>query len=257
MKRAILALVSTLAATQSGAQSPDSVRTIGTVVVTASKSPAEKSSLSQSVTTITGDELRARGVARVSDALRSVPGASVVQNGTTGSVNTLFLRGGESRYTKVLIDGVAVNASGGFFDFSHLTTDNIDRIEVVRGPASVVHGADAMSGVIQISLAWGGQGNSRPKARAGHMVRVRPALYERKRRRHALLTRWVGSQNGRVSTSTNQYYNERSAACFVRASRGSRHRNLSRYGAAEFHYPRTTPELRSTRMPIAFSIASR
>ena len=62
----------------------------------------------------------------------------MVQNGSTGSVNTLFLRGGESRYTKVLVDGVAVNAPGGFFDFSHLTTDNVERIEIVRGPASVV-----------------------------------------------------------------------------------------------------------------------
>ena len=107
-------------------------------------------SVTQPVTVITGEELRARGITRVSDALRSVPGATLVQNGSVGSVNSLFLRGGESRYTKVLIDGVAVNAPGGFFDFSHLTTDNIERIEVVRGPASVVYGADAVSGVIQI-----------------------------------------------------------------------------------------------------------
>ena len=87
---------------------------------------------------------------RVSDALQLVPGATLAQNGSYGSVSSLFLRGGESRYTKVLIDGVAVNQAGGYFDFSHLTTDNIDRIEVVRGPASVLYGADAVTGIIQI-----------------------------------------------------------------------------------------------------------
>src|SRR6202022_262823 len=89
-------------------------------------------------------------VTRVSDAVREGPGAALVQNGSYGAVTSLFLRGGESRYTKVLIDGVAVNAPGGFFDFSHLTTDNIDRIEIVRGPASVLYGADAVSGIVQI-----------------------------------------------------------------------------------------------------------
>jgi vitamin B12 transporter len=109
---------------------------------------------------ISGEELRARGVARVSDALREVPGASIVQSGSFGSVTSLFLRGGESRYTKVLIDGVPVNASGGFFDFSHLTTDNIERIEIVRGPSSVLHGADAVTGTVQIFTR---KGSGRPK----------------------------------------------------------------------------------------------
>lgn len=131
------------------AQQPDTTH-LRTVVVSASKVPVPASSLSQSVTVITGDDLRARGVSRVVDALREVPGAMLVQNGSIGSVTSLFLRGGESRYTKVLIDGVAVNDPGGFFDFSNLTTDNIDRIEVVRGPASVLYGADAVSGIVQI-----------------------------------------------------------------------------------------------------------
>ena len=112
-------------------------------------------SLTQAVTILTGEQLRAQGITRVSDALRIVPGASVVQSGANGSVTSLFLRGGESRYTKVLIDGVPVNSPGGFFDFSHLTTDNIERIEIVRGPASVVYGADAVSGVIQIFTRQG------------------------------------------------------------------------------------------------------
>ena len=60
------------------------------------------------------------------------------------------MRGGESKFTKVLVDGVPVNDAGGAFDFSALTTDNIERIEVVRGPASVLYGSDAVAGVVQL-----------------------------------------------------------------------------------------------------------
>jgi len=155
-------------ASQSQAQAPDTT-TLSAMVISATKTPASRVSLTQPVTVITGDELRSRGITRVSDALRAVPGAMLVQNGSTGSVNTLFMRGGESRYTKVLIDGVAVNAPGGFFDFSHLTVDNIERIEVVRGPASVVYGADAVSGIVQIFTRQGrGPFNGSAEARAGN-----------------------------------------------------------------------------------------
>ena len=84
---------------------------LGTVVVSASKVPRPASTLTQPVTVLLGEDLRARGVTRVSDALREVPGAMLVQNGSYGAVTSLFLRGGESRYTKVLIDGVPVNSS--------------------------------------------------------------------------------------------------------------------------------------------------
>lgn len=123
---------------------------LDTVLVSASKAPPGGAAVAQAVTVITGGELRAAGITRVSDALRQVPGAAVTGSGAIGSVTALFLRGGESRYTKVLLDGVAVNAVGGYFDFSHLTTDNVDRIEIVRGPGSVVYGADAMTGVVHI-----------------------------------------------------------------------------------------------------------
>src|SRR5438046_6721274 len=142
------------------AQAPDTAE-LGTVVVSASKVPRPANTLSQAVTILSGDDLRARGVTRVSDALREVPGASLVQSGSDGALTSLFLRGGESRYTKVLIDGVPVNAPGGYFDFSHLTTDNIDRIEIVRGPASVLYGADAATGIVQIFTR---RGSSEPRA---------------------------------------------------------------------------------------------
>jgi len=74
----------------------------------------------------------------------------VVQTGSYGGQTSLFIRGGESKFAKVLIDGVPVNDAGGAFDFSTLSTDNLDRIEIVRGPASVLYGSDAMAGVIQL-----------------------------------------------------------------------------------------------------------
>src|ERR1700681_1589484 len=155
-----LALLVLAAAPRNSAISQEKDTTqLRTVVVSASKVPRPASTLSQAVTVLYGDDLRARGVTRVSDALREVPGASLVQSGSYGAVTSLFLRGGESRYTKVLIDGVPVNAPGGFFDFSHLTTDNIDRIEIVRGPASVLYGADAVTGIVQIFTRQGSEQN--------------------------------------------------------------------------------------------------
>src|SRR6185436_6571651 len=63
---------------------------------------------------------------------------------------SLFLRGGESDYVQVLVDGVSLNGPGGTFDFGNLTTDNVDRIEVVAGPTSVLYGSDAVAGVVQV-----------------------------------------------------------------------------------------------------------
>src|SRR5687767_14993247 len=104
------------------AQQPDTVVLQG-VVISATKAPVTSASLTQSVSVITGEELRARGLVSVAEALRGLPGVAVASNGSYGSLTSLFLRGGESRYTKFLIDGVPVNAVGGYFDLSHLTTD--------------------------------------------------------------------------------------------------------------------------------------
>lgn len=120
------------------------------LVVTATRLPTAPDEVVSSITTITGEELQARGIHFVQDALRELPGATVVQVGSYGGVSSLFLRGGESDYVKVLIDGVPVNQSGGGYNWSNLSTDNIDRIEVLRGPASVIYGSDAVTGVVQV-----------------------------------------------------------------------------------------------------------
>src|SRR5262249_62228101 len=84
------------------------------------------------------------------DALVASPGCMVAQTARRGGVTSLFVRGGESDYTKVLIDGVPVNDAGGSFDFADLTADNVARVELVRGAQSAVYGSDAMTGVLQL-----------------------------------------------------------------------------------------------------------
>ena len=124
--------------------------TLKPVVVTATRLPSAAGAATLSTTVISGDDLRARGVGTVLEALRETPSVAVVQGGSFGQQTSIFLRGGQSNYTQVLIDGVVVNDPGGAIDFANLTTDNIDRIEIVRGPASVLYGANAVTGVIQI-----------------------------------------------------------------------------------------------------------
>lgn len=150
--RAVLAAVAALAVLADVAvtqQRRDTLR-LPELVVTATRLPEAPDEVPATVTVLQGDDLRARGVRFVLDGLREVPGVQVVQSGSFGGAASLFLRGGESNYVKVLVDGVPVNQPGGAFDLAHLTTDNVDRIEVVRGPASVLYGSDAVTGVIQI-----------------------------------------------------------------------------------------------------------
>jgi len=87
--------------------------------------------------------------------LRIVPASVMVETGSFGGVSSLFVRGGQSDYVKVLVDGVPVNQAGGAYDFANLTTDNVDRIEIVRGPASVLYGSDAVTGVVQVFTRTG------------------------------------------------------------------------------------------------------
>jgi vitamin B12 transporter len=130
------------------AQSPRD--SLAAVVVTATRVPIATAAPLSTSTILKGDDLRAQGITRVEDALRLVVGAQVVSSGPVGSQTSLFLRGGNSNYVRVLVDGVPLNEAGGAFDWASLTTDNIDRIEVVQGPASVLYGSDAVTGVVQI-----------------------------------------------------------------------------------------------------------
>lgn len=130
-------------------QPKDTVR-LAEIVVTPTRVPTPRASVAAAVTVLDGERLRERGITSVADALRDVVGATVVQPGSFGSLASLFLRGGESDYTSVLVDGVPLNDPGGAVNLADLTTDSVERIEIVRGPASVLYGSDAVSGVVQI-----------------------------------------------------------------------------------------------------------
>ena len=126
------------------------------VVVSAAQVNRPLSYTPDSVTVIDAEDLRARQVETVSEALRLVPGLTVTQGGGRGGVTSLFPRGGESNFTLVMIDGVRVNTFGGDFDFAHLPTVDIERIEVVRGPQSALYGSDAIGAVVQVITKRGG-----------------------------------------------------------------------------------------------------
>jgi vitamin B12 transporter len=131
-------------------QQPQDTLVLKPVVVTATRIPMPVDFVASPVTVLRGSDLAAQGIRTVAEALRGVTGSHVVETGSFGGQTALFLRGGENDYVKVLVDGVPLNRPGGGMDLAHLTTDNIERIEIVSGPGSVLYGSDAVTGVIQI-----------------------------------------------------------------------------------------------------------
>jgi vitamin B12 transporter len=121
-----------------------------TVVVTATRTEAPASQVGASVTTFTADDLERRQLPQVAELLKSSPGAMVIRSGAPGAVTSLFIRGGESNYNKVLLDGIPLNEPGGTFNFSNVTTEGLERVEIVRGAQSALFGSDAMASVIQL-----------------------------------------------------------------------------------------------------------
>ncbi|HEX6058211.1 MAG TPA: TonB-dependent receptor plug domain-containing protein, partial [Gemmatimonadaceae bacterium] len=140
--------------------------TLSPVVVTATRGIAGARTSTSSTSVLDGARLRAAGVRTVADALESVPGITVLRQGSPGGVTSIFMRGGESDYVRILVDGVPVNEPGGFLDAANLTMDDVERIEVVRGPASVLYGSEAVAGVIQIFTRGGRRQGSAARASA-------------------------------------------------------------------------------------------
>ena len=120
------------------------------VVVTAQTLPLDAESSPAPATILTHVDIDRRVATSLPDLLATLPGFSLGRNGAQGGVTSLFLDGGNSNYTKVLVDGAPLNTPGGFIDFSDFTPDNIDKIEVIHGAESALYGSDAMDGVIQI-----------------------------------------------------------------------------------------------------------
>jgi vitamin B12 transporter len=149
MHARISVLAFLVASTTPLAQQPDTTR-LEPVVVTATRTHLEHGRGIATTTVIDASALRSAGVVDLTEALRSVPGIHLVRSGGPGTQVSLFLRGAESDHVRVLVDGVPVNEPGGSVDLSAWTLDGIARIEVVRGPASVLYGSDAVAGVVQL-----------------------------------------------------------------------------------------------------------
>ncbi len=148
------------------AQAPDAT-TLPTVVVTAARSPQQIADLLADLTVIGAAEIRRSGVQSLSELLQRQPGMEVTMNGGPGSTSGAFIRGANRGQTLVLVDGLRVGSSSvGATSLEAIPLDQIERIEILRGPASSLYGADAIGGVIQVftrkagSGAWAVNGNA-------------------------------------------------------------------------------------------------
>lgn len=130
------------------AQAPPTVHE--TVVVTATGRDMPESKVGATITVLNRDEIEQRHALSTIDLLRTIPGVVAVRSGGVGNLTGVFVRGGESTYNKVLLDGMPLNEPGGAFNFASLSPENIERIEVLRGAHSGLFGSDAMASVIHL-----------------------------------------------------------------------------------------------------------
>jgi vitamin B12 transporter len=137
---------------QSGSVQP-TPSSLNEVVVTASRIETSQAQVANSITVVSQEDLKNNQYRNVLEALRTVPGVDIVQSGPAGGNASAFLRGANSEHTLVLLDGIELNnpaSTNRSFNLANLTLDNIERIEILRGPQSTLYGSDALGGVINI-----------------------------------------------------------------------------------------------------------
>ncbi len=129
------------------------------IIVSASRAPLTAANVGASATVITREQIERRQVRYVTDLLRTVPGFAVSHSGTTGSQTQVRVRGAEANHVLVLIDGIRANdpSTGDEFRWETLSTNNVERIEIVRGPQSSLWGSDAIAGVVHVITRSGSQ----------------------------------------------------------------------------------------------------
>jgi len=138
------------------------VQKLNPIVVTATKIEQPLDEIGTTVTVVDNSQVEAQKIDRVETVLRQVPGVQVTQSGSPGSVTDVSIRGASAAQTLILVDGVEVNAGAtGSFDMANLTTDNLDRIEVLRGAGGSLYGSQAIGGVINVLSQ---EGECEPKA---------------------------------------------------------------------------------------------
>lgn len=130
----------------------DTPSDIDQIIVVAARIPLTINQIGSATTVITREQIEQRQARYVTDLLRSVPGFSVSHTGVVGSQTQVRVRGSEANHVLVLIDGVRANdpATGDEFRWEHLTTGNIERIEIIRGPQSALWGSDAIAAVVHV-----------------------------------------------------------------------------------------------------------
>lgn len=125
------------------------------IVVSATGQEVPASQVGSSVKVIGQESLQALNALTVSDNLREVPGLQVVQTGQRGGTTSLFVRGGNSDFNKVLIDGIPMNDIGGNFEFANLSDAGVEQVEILEGPNSVLYGTDALASVVNVTTRHG------------------------------------------------------------------------------------------------------
>ncbi|QGJ71013.1 TonB-dependent receptor [Planctomycetales bacterium 10988] len=146
-------------------------------VVTPTRNEENYGQVASSVTVITREQIERSRQTSLAEVLRGVPGVDVVRTGGEGRSTSVFMRGAESDQVRVLLDGVPINnALDGRFDFDVFTTDNIERVEVLRGPQSTLYGSSAIGGVINVITRRGeGPATGKVLFEAGSFGTVREA----------------------------------------------------------------------------------
>jgi vitamin B12 transporter len=140
---------------------------VGPVVVTPTRLPTPKRDVASSITVVTGEDIAVKQEQTLPDVLKDVPGLNVVQSGGLGGQTSIFMRGTNSNHVKVLVDGIDVSDPSNpaaSFDFGQFPTQDIERVEVLRGPQSGLYGSDAIGGVINVITE---SGNGPVQLRAG------------------------------------------------------------------------------------------
>jgi vitamin B12 transporter len=156
---AYLVCVATCFCGSAYAQAASSAAALREVVISGSRTEATLAATGSAVSILKGAELEQRQIRIVSDALRAVPGVAVSRQGPVGTVTQVRIRGAEANHTVVLIDGVKINDPfTSEVDFAHLLSAQVDRIEILRGPQSVLYGSEAIGGVISIFTKRGAPG---------------------------------------------------------------------------------------------------
>ncbi len=143
------------------------VASLDTVVVTATRSAQPITDVVADVTVVDREQIDRSGAVALADVLARVPGITITRNGGPASTTSVFLRGAEGRFTAVFVDGVRIDSqSTGGATWNAIPLSQVDRIEVLRGPAAAIYGSDAVAGVVQIFTRQGEEGFF-PSARVG------------------------------------------------------------------------------------------